>query len=143
MNVASTNDSMSGPLDWIDGELQALETAGLRINGIVVNRIHPEFGAEAPAPAAPAPGGDPEAARQLGELYANLADFVQLSQRERAHLEGLERSMAELPGGHPRTPGVPIVRVPLLEIEVCDLHSLGQVGHYLLGDASNATAGAG
>src|SRR5436305_2595601 len=109
-----------------------LEEARLRISGLVVNRIHPEFGDETAAPA-PAPGADPEAARQLEELSANLADFIELAKRERAHLQGLERSVGS----------VPIVRVPLLEVEVCDIASLTEVGHHLLGAASDGVAGAG
>ena len=76
-----------------------LETAGLRINGIVVNRIHPQIESDVPERPDHAP-------KELEELYANLADFAELSRRERGHLEGLERSVAKLSGGHPRTPGV-------------------------------------
>ncbi len=101
-----------------------LEQGGLRIDGLVVNRIHPEFGAAGPGSAS----GDGAAARQLGELYANLADFIELSKRELGHLEGLERSVGS----------VPIVRVPLLEVEVCDIASLTEVGRYLLGSAPAA-----
>jgi anion-transporting ArsA/GET3 family ATPase len=109
-----------------------LENSGLSISGLVINRIHPEFGAEAPPPP-PALDGDPEAAHELDELYENLADFVELSRRERAHLEGLERSVGK----------VPVVRVPLLEVEVCDIASLTEVGRYLLGAASEGPPGAG
>ena len=38
---------------------------------------------------------------------------------------------------------VPVVRVPLLEVEVCDIASLTEVGHYLLGAASDGRAAAG
>jgi anion-transporting ArsA/GET3 family ATPase len=112
-----------------------LEKAGLRISGLVVNRIHPDFGGAAP--------GDGPVSPALAELYANLADFIELSKRERGHLEGLERSVAGTSGGHPRTPGVPVVRVPLLEVEVCDIASLTEVGHHLLGAASVGSAGGG
>ena len=94
-----------------------LEAAHLRISGLVVNRIHPDF--EASTPAGPPPS-------DFEELYANLADFVELSKRERSHLEGLERSVGT----------VPVVKVPLLEVEVCDITSLTEVGEYLLGTAS-------
>ena len=104
-----------------------LTKAGLRINGLVVNRIHPEFGTDAPE------GPGDRATRPLEELYDNLADFVELSKRERRHLEGLARSVGE----------VPVVRVPLLEVEVCDIGSLTEVGHYLLAAASDRPAGAG
>jgi anion-transporting ArsA/GET3 family ATPase len=113
-----------------------LEKAGLRVNGLVVNRIHPEFGADAPEGlrAGGADGaGDRAAARQLEELYDNLADFIELSQRERHHLEGLERSVGP----------VPVVRVPLLEVEVCDISSLTEVGRYLLAAASDGRSGPG
>jgi anion-transporting ArsA/GET3 family ATPase len=106
-----------------------LESAGLRVSGLVVNRIHPDFGAAAPSGGPGPTGGD----RRLEELYATLADFVELAKRERHHLEGLERSVG----------AVPMVRVPLLEVEVCDIASLGEVGRYLLGSASGPTSGAG
>jgi anion-transporting ArsA/GET3 family ATPase len=101
-----------------------LDEAGLRISGVVVNRIHPDF-------AAAASDRDAGAEFPFDELYANLADFVELSKREQGHLEGLERSVGE----------VPVVKVPLLEVEVCDISSLTEVGHHLLGAASVAPAG--
>ena len=101
-----------------------LEDAHLRVSGLVVNRIHPEFG-DAVVPPPGASGGT------LAELYANLADFIELSKREQGHLEGLERSVGP----------VPIVRVPMLEVEVCDIASLTEVGRYLLGPASAAASG--
>ncbi len=116
-----------------------LSEAHLRVNGVVVNRIHPEFTASAPEPGRGAgsgggdDGGGDAPARRLHELYANLDDFVQLSKREHGHLEGLERSIGS----------VPIVRVPLLEVEVCDIASLTEVGHYLLGAASVGADGDG
>ena len=100
-----------------------LEEAGLRVSGLVVNRIHPQFG-EAVAP----PPGSSDG--KLGELYANLADFIELSKREQGHLDGLERSVGP----------VPILRVPMLEVEVCDIASLTEVGRYLLGPASAAAS---
>jgi len=100
-----------------------LEQAHLRVNGLVVNRIHPEFGDSASQPPGSADGA-------LAELYANLADFIELSKREERHLEGLERTVGS----------VPIVRVPLLEVEVCDITSLTEVGRYLLGPASAAAS---
>ncbi len=107
-----------------------LETAGLRVNGLVVNRIHPEFDTLDPAGLRSADdAGDDAEARRLGELYDNLSDFIQLARRERRHLEGLERSVR----------GVPIVRVPLLEVEVCDISSLTEVGHHLLAASDGPT----
>ncbi len=109
-----------------------LADAGLRISGLVVNRIHPEFGADRPEGRGPL-NGDPEAVRQLEALYENLGDFAELSEREQRHLEGLERSVGQ----------VPVVRVPLLEVEVCDIESLTEVGRYLLAAASDGPAGGG
>jgi len=108
-----------------------LEAAGLRISGLVVNRIHPDFSTSS-AGIRPSGGVGP-AARRFDELRANLADFIELSKRERAHLEGLERSVGS----------VPVVKVPLLEVEVCDISSLTEVGQHLLGAASGASGGAG
>jgi anion-transporting ArsA/GET3 family ATPase len=102
-----------------------LSEARLRVHSVVVNRIHPEFTVSAQAPI----GAD----GVIAGLYANLEDFVQLSKREHGHLEGLERSVGS----------VPIVRVPLLEVEVCDIASLTEVGHYLLGAASVGAEGDG
>jgi anion-transporting ArsA/GET3 family ATPase len=104
-----------------------LEAAHLRVNGLVVNRIHPDFTTAAAATADKAP------AAPLAELYANLADFVELSKREQGHLAGLERSIGP----------VPIVKVPLLEVDVCDIGSLTEVGHHLLGAASVGPSGDG
>jgi anion-transporting ArsA/GET3 family ATPase len=111
-----------------------LEHSHLRVNGLVVNRIHPEFGDAASQPPGPSDDGggdDGAAAGRLRELYANLADFIELSKREQGHLGGLERSVGP----------VPIVRVPLLEVEVCDIASLTEVGRYLLGPASATASG--
>jgi anion-transporting ArsA/GET3 family ATPase len=110
-----------------------LEAAGLKISGLVVNRIHPEFDAldadRLPSIDGGVGAGDPAEARRLAELYDNLGDFIQLARRERRHLEGLERSVGD----------VPVVRVPLLEIEVCDITSLTEVGEHLLAPVSAGT----
>jgi anion-transporting ArsA/GET3 family ATPase len=116
---------------------ERLKAADLRISGLVVNRIHPEFGAEEPddlrtrSRTVAAEAGDD--ARRLGDLYANLADFIELARRERHHFDGLEASVGQ----------VPVVRVPLLEVDVCDIASLTEVGRYLLGAASDGRADGG
>ncbi|MGH8998350.1 MAG: ArsA family ATPase [Acidimicrobiia bacterium] len=103
-----------------------LAESGLSVDGLVVNRIHPEFGAEAPeairargaAVAAAAPGAGMDA------LYANLADFVDLAGRERGHLAGLAGEIGD----------VPVARVPLLPFDVCDVESLMAVGRHVFAD---------
>jgi hypothetical protein len=81
--------------------------------------MHPRFGA-----------GRPEAHRErahtldgtaLGELYANLADFELVAQREEEHLEGLAEQVAP----------APVVRVPFLRSDVHDLAGLDEVGTHL------------
>jgi anion-transporting ArsA/GET3 family ATPase len=73
-----------------------LREAGLSVNGLVINRIHPQFGPELPeglrarsatlAEAAHSAGAsNGEAAGRLQALYANLADFLELAKRERRH----------------------------------------------------------
>ena len=121
-----------------------LREAGLAVDGLVVNRIHPQFGTDLPDGVRarsrgliPAAGSaDPEAreaTRRLHELYANLADFVELAGREKRHLAGLEAL-----GGD-----VPVVRVPLLAVEVSDFRSLHEVGRHLLAPVSEGPAGGG
>jgi anion-transporting ArsA/GET3 family ATPase len=106
-----------------------LRRGGLVVDGLVVNRVHPSFGAEAPdslrerAAALVPPDGNGEAGRRLAALYANLADFGEVARRERHHLAGLEAQVGE----------IPVVHVPFLAIEVHDFSGLEEVGHHLLG----------
>jgi anion-transporting ArsA/GET3 family ATPase len=111
-----------------------LRDARLSVDGLVVNRIHPEFGTEVPeglrarsATLAQASSGgtgtNGEAAGRLQALYSNLADFLELAKRERRHLAGLEQQVGAT---------VPVARVPLLPMEVCDITSLTEVGRFLL-----------
>jgi anion-transporting ArsA/GET3 family ATPase len=116
-----------------------LRAAGLEVDGLVVNRLHPEFGNEvaeglrsrsdALARAAQEDGdGRGGGAARLGALYANLADFASLAERERRHLAGLGQRVGR----------VPVARVPLLPVEVCDFASLVEVGRYLLAPVPDA-----
>jgi len=110
-----------------------LREAGLEVAGLVINRMHPEFGTEVAAglrarsqalaeAAGRANGDSGAAARRLQTLYANLADFLELAARERRHLAGLEEEVGP----------VPVARVPLLPMEVCDVASLLEVGRHLV-----------
>jgi anion-transporting ArsA/GET3 family ATPase len=87
-----------------------LGEAGIDVDGLVVNRLHPRFGtAEVPADAA------------FGDLGRNLADFRSISEREEHHVDALARRIAPAPVG----------RVPFLAADVHDLAGLGVVGGYL------------
>ena len=96
-----------------------LAESDLPVRALVVNRMHPRFGS-----------GRPEAHRErahtlagteLGELYANLADFELVAAREEEHLEGLAEQVAP----------APVVRVPFLRSDVHDLAGLDEVGTHL------------
>jgi anion-transporting ArsA/GET3 family ATPase len=106
-----------------------LRRGGLTVDGLVVNRVHPSFGTEVPeglrarAAGLAAGANGSEAARRLAALYGNLADFGEVTLRERHHLAGLEAQVG----------AVPIVHVPFLPIEVHDFSGLEEVGHHLLG----------
>jgi anion-transporting ArsA/GET3 family ATPase len=111
-----------------------LREGGLRVDGLVVNRIQPMFGDELPEglraragmlAEAAASGESPEAPAGLAQLYENLADFSGLAGRERRQLAGLEQQVGD----------IPIVRVPLLPTEVCDFSGLLAVGRHLVAGA--------
>jgi anion-transporting ArsA/GET3 family ATPase len=98
---------------------QRLAEAGITVQALIINRLHPNFGE-----------GLAEAAREraatlddtdLGGLYANLADFRLVAASEEAHLAGLAELVAP----------APVVRVPVLRSDVHDLDGLAAVGEYL------------
>ena len=96
-----------------------LGEAGISVRALIVNRMHPRFGA-----------GLAEATRErartlegtdLGGLYANLADFRLVASREEEHLAGLAERVAP----------APVLRVPFLQSDVHDLDGLSEVGAHL------------
>ncbi len=98
---------------------ERLHEAGIAVRALVVNRMHPRFG-----------DGLPEATRErartlagteLGDLYANLADFQLVAAREEAHLAGLAEVVAP----------APVIRVPFLSTDVHDLDGLDDVAVHL------------
>ena len=104
---------------------------GFRVDALVVNRVHPQFGDESPqglrARAAelvdepPAGGWSPEAAaaaQRLSALYDNLADFNEVARRERRHLEGLQHRIGT---------AAAVAYVPLLSHDVHDFDTLDEV----------------
>jgi len=89
------------------------------IEGLVINRVHPRFGDELPAGLAARAGdlGD----TRLGALYANLAEFRDIADRERAQVAGVaERARAAT-----------VVTVPFLADDVHDFTGLAAVADHL------------
>jgi anion-transporting ArsA/GET3 family ATPase len=113
---------------------ERLGEAGISIEGLVVNRVHPRFGfgvdhgpgighGRGPAGAlaeATRARAETLAGTDLGDLYANLADLQTVATREREHLAGLERVAA-----------APVAWVPFLGGDVHDLAGLDEVAGHL------------
>ena len=87
-----------------------LGEAGIDVDGLVVNRLHPSF-------------GDAPVAEGLGDLSRNLADFRAIAEREEHHFGELAKRVAP----------APVARVPFLADDVHDLRGLEVVGGYLFG----------
>jgi anion-transporting ArsA/GET3 family ATPase len=101
----------------------------LEVGALVVNRVHPDFGAPATAPTeadADAAGGSP-----LALLRRNLADFVAVAAREHEALATLRDEVAP----------APVVQVPLLDEDVHDLTGLERLIPYLVGDGRRLPPG--
>jgi len=96
-----------------------LQEAGIPVEGLIVNRVHPRFGeglAEAARSRAETLTGTP-----LGDLYTNLADLQAVAAREREHLAGLSGAVAS----------APVVWVPFLGQDVHDLDGMAEVARLL------------
>ena len=106
---------------------QQLAGTGKKIDALVVNRVHPSFGDEAPAGLRAAAdelaGRDANpAARRLGQRYENLADFREVAMLERADVEGVQA----------RVGATTISYVPYLSRDVYDFAALREIGSLLL-----------
>jgi anion-transporting ArsA/GET3 family ATPase len=96
-----------------------LRDAGLPLEALVINRMHPRFGeglAEADHQRAHTLKGT-----DLGRLYENRADFRSMADGEEAHIQALHRKVAP----------APVVRVPFLPTDVHDLDGLADVAGYV------------
>ncbi|MHB8438583.1 MAG: ArsA family ATPase [Acidimicrobiales bacterium] len=93
-----------------------LHESGLVVEGLVVNRLHPSFGD------ATAVTGAPEGSA-LAALVDNLLAYQEVNARE-------EETFAELVT---RVAPSPVVRVPLLDIDVHDVVGLAVVADHLFG----------
>ncbi|MCZ7535439.1 MAG: ArsA family ATPase [Acidimicrobiia bacterium] len=110
---------------------------GIRVDALVVNRVHPQFGDESPeglrARAAelvdepPAGGWTDEtraAARRLAALYDNLADFNEVARRERRNLVDLRDRIGTTAA---------VAYVPFLAHDVHDFDTLDEVSDLVFG----------
>jgi anion-transporting ArsA/GET3 family ATPase len=112
---------------------ERLRASGLRVAGLVVNRVHPQFEtatsidalrarAQELADADCASADARAATRRLAARYANLADYAELGQRERAQLDrAAERIGAST-----------VAFVPSLAHDVVDFDALDAVAAHLL-----------
>jgi anion-transporting ArsA/GET3 family ATPase len=111
-----------------------LDQNGQVINALIVNRVHPTFGDESPAGlrAAAAQLGrrSDDAAQRLAERYENLADFREIADLERAHVEGIQA----------RVGARAIAYVPYLSRDVYDFAALREIGGILFAPAASSTA---
>jgi anion-transporting ArsA/GET3 family ATPase len=117
-----------------------LERGGQQIDALIVNRVHPMFGDEAPAGLRAAAtelrkeaGGDSDkaqAAERLAVRYENLADFREVAEIEREHLLGV----------HERVGSASITYVPYLSRDVYDFSALHEIGGLLFDETATDTS---
>jgi anion-transporting ArsA/GET3 family ATPase len=114
-----------------------LAEGDMPVDALVVNRVHPRFGDERPeglrARAATLTRADGAAAGELAALYANLADFQEISDRERHQFDDVRRLV-----DHGAT-----AYVPFLSRDVHDFDALAEVGYHLFAPGEAVTAAAG
>jgi anion-transporting ArsA/GET3 family ATPase len=101
-----------------------LAEADIAVRALVVNRVHPHFGAVSQATARRR--ADALAATPLAPFATNLADFAHLAATEDEHLSGLTARIAP----------APVVKVPFLPTDVHDVAGLGRVAAHLFPDAA-------
>lgn len=101
-----------------------LHEAGIPVRALIVNRIHPRFSDASPE--ATFERAHTLAGTDLGGLYENLADFLEVASREEEHLRGLAEKVSP----------APVVRVPFLRSDVHDLTALAEIGRHLFGRTS-------
>lgn len=106
-----------------------LRDMGKRPQALVANRLHPRFGREGSESLSDLAAADRARAESLGRdtplgaLYANLAQFRQVAEREEEVLAPLMDRVAP----------APVCRVPYLEGDVADLDGLERVARALCG----------
>ena len=105
---------------------ERLQEAGLGVQALVVNRMHPQFaGATRTTGSAARERARSLESTALGPLFANLADFDEVAEREESHLAELAARVAP----------APVARVPFLAADVHDLDGLATIAGHLFGTA--------
>ncbi|MGO9875274.1 MAG: ArsA family ATPase [Acidimicrobiia bacterium] len=107
-----------------------LERNGQTIDALIVNRVHPQFGDEVPAGLRAAAAElarviDNPAADRLAARYENLADFRDIAELERAHVDGVQA----------RVGATTVAYVPYLSRDVHDFSALREIGGVLFDPA--------
>jgi hypothetical protein len=112
----------------------------LSVDALIVNRVHPRFGTEhssglrarATSLKELRPGSkEGDAARdRLSARYDNLADFNEIAERERSHLETVRV----------RVGSAAVAFVPYLAHDVYDFDALSAVGQILFNGAGDPEA---
>ncbi|HZM31251.1 MAG TPA: ArsA family ATPase [Acidimicrobiales bacterium] len=104
---------------------ERLREAGIEVQALVVNRVHPTFRRTVTDQAAAATAARAEtlAGTELGGLYRNLADFEAVASREQGHLAGLADAVAP----------APVVWVPFLRSDVHDLAGMDEIAAHVFG----------
>jgi anion-transporting ArsA/GET3 family ATPase len=108
---------------------ERLEEMGKAPQAVVANRLHPRFGREGEEETSLSDLAASDRARAesfgetspLGALYANLADFRQVAEREEEVLAALVVRVGD----------APVVRIPYLEGDVSDLDGLRHIASLL------------
>jgi anion-transporting ArsA/GET3 family ATPase len=115
---------------------ERLSESDIPVEGLVINRVHPSFGDERVeglraraetltrqhgAASSGAEGDGAVPAGRLSTLYANLADFRQVAERERHHVAGVKARAGQ----------APVAYVPFLSRDVYDFDALAEVGRHL------------
>ena len=110
-----------------------LHEAGISVQGLIVNRVHPSFGASSSTgvtsavAAGTAERAETLADTDLGGLYRNLADFQEVASREQSHLAGLADAVAP----------APVAWVPFLRSDVHDIAGMDEVARHVFSPAAD------
>lgn len=115
--VTSPREDAVEEASWFAAKLHQ---SGMRVEGLVVNRVHPAFATGVPVEA---PTGS-----ALAALERNLDGYRRLNEREEATFAVLVDRLSPSP----------VVRVPLLDIDIHDLDGLGVVADNLFGEPVGA-----